>query len=60
MHKGRSTTRDFVVGLFVLGGCAAIAYLSLSVGGASYSGKTGLMLVAVFDDIGGLSRRSPV
>lgn len=60
MQSARSTTRDFVVGLFVLAGCAAVAYLSLSVGGASYSGKTGLMLVAVFDDIGGLSRRSPV
>jgi len=55
-----TTRRDFIVGLFVFGGLAAVAYLSLSVGGASYSGQRGLTLVAVFDDIGGLSRRSPV
>jgi len=56
----RSTTRDFTVGLFVLAGLAALAYLSLTVGGASLSKQGGLVLVAVFDDIGGLSRRSPV
>jgi phospholipid/cholesterol/gamma-HCH transport system substrate-binding protein len=56
----RSTTRDVAVGLFVLAGLAAVAYLSLTVGGASYSGKGGLVLIAVFDDIGGLSQRSPV
>jgi phospholipid/cholesterol/gamma-HCH transport system substrate-binding protein len=55
-----STTRDFTVGLFVLVGLGAVAYLSLSVGGAAYSGQGGLELVAVFDDIGGLSQRSPV
>jgi len=56
----KSTTRDFVVGLFVLAGLLAVAYLSLSVGGASYSGRRGLELIAVFDDVGGLSSRSPV
>jgi phospholipid/cholesterol/gamma-HCH transport system substrate-binding protein len=55
-----STTRDFIVGLFVLVGLGAVAYLSLSVGGVSYKGEGGFELVAVFDDIGGLSRRSPV
>ena len=35
----RSGTRDFIVGLFVLAGLAAIAYLSLSVGGLSYFGN---------------------
>lgn len=56
----RNNTRDFVVGLFVLAGLAAVAYLSLSVGGVSYSGARGFHLVAVFDDVGGLSHRSPV
>jgi phospholipid/cholesterol/gamma-HCH transport system substrate-binding protein len=55
-----STTRDFVVGLFVLGSLLAVAYLSANLGGLSYQGAGGLELVAVFDDIGGLSQRSPV
>ena len=55
-----SSTRDFVVGLFVLFGLLAIGYLSASLGGLSYSGAGGFELVAVFDDIGGLSQRSPV
>jgi phospholipid/cholesterol/gamma-HCH transport system substrate-binding protein len=55
-----STTRDFVVGLFVLGGLLAGGYLSASLGGLSYSGDGGFELVAVFDDVGGLSQRSPV
>lgn len=56
----KNTSRDFVVGLFVLGGLAAVGYLSVSVGGVSYAGERGLKLTAVFDDVGGLSRRSPV
>lgn len=60
MQSKGSTTRDFAVGLFVLGGLLAVAYLSLSVAGATYSGKSGLVLIAVFDDVGGLSPRSPV
>jgi len=55
-----SSTRDFAVGLFVLAGLAAVAYLSVSLGGLSYTGDQGFVLVGVFDDIGGLSRRSPV
>lgn len=56
----RSPTRDFVVGSFVFAGLAAIAYLSLSIGGVSYSGPKGLFLFAYFDEIGGLKARAPV
>jgi phospholipid/cholesterol/gamma-HCH transport system substrate-binding protein len=55
-----SRIRDLVVGLFVLAGLAAIAYLSLQVGGLSYKGPGGLVLVASFDAVGGLSERAPV
>src|SRR5262245_53838036 len=55
-----SPIRDFVVGLFVLAGLAAIAYLSIQVGGLSYKGPGGLELVASFDEIGGLAPRAPV
>ena len=55
-----SRFRDLVVGLFVLAGLAAIAYLSLQVGGLSYKGPGGLELVASFDAVGGLSERAPV
>jgi phospholipid/cholesterol/gamma-HCH transport system substrate-binding protein len=48
------------VGGFVLLGMLAIAYLSLSVGGISYGSGGGLMITAAFDEIGGLSERSPV
>jgi phospholipid/cholesterol/gamma-HCH transport system substrate-binding protein len=56
----RSSTRDFLVGMFVLAGLAAIAYLSLSVGGLSYNGPGGLTLYASFDETGGLKPRAPV
>lgn len=55
-----SPTRDLIVGLFVAGGLAAIAYLSLQVGGLSYKGDGGLSLVASFDEVGGLRERAPV
>jgi phospholipid/cholesterol/gamma-HCH transport system substrate-binding protein len=55
-----SPTRDFVVGLFVLAGFGAVAYLSLQVGGLSYKGPGGLTLTAAFDQIGGLKPRAPV
>jgi phospholipid/cholesterol/gamma-HCH transport system substrate-binding protein len=55
-----SPLRDLVVGCFVLAGLAAIAYLSLSVGGIEYSGPTGLRVHADFDEIGGLKPRAPV
>jgi phospholipid/cholesterol/gamma-HCH transport system substrate-binding protein len=56
----RSPLRDFVVGLFVVAGFAAIGYLSLSVGGVSIGGGGGLELSAEFDEIGGLKTRAPV
>jgi phospholipid/cholesterol/gamma-HCH transport system substrate-binding protein len=55
-----SSSRDLVVGLFVVVGLAAIAYLSVQVGGLSYTGPGGLTLVGSFDEIGGLSVRAPV
>ena len=51
--------RDLAVGVFVLAGLAAVAYLSVQVGGLSYSGPRGFELVATFDNVGGLSARSP-
>lgn len=56
----RSPIRDLLVGLFVLAGLAAVAYLSFSVGGLSYSGAGGLTLFAAFDQTGGLKPRAPV
>jgi len=55
-----SPVRDLAVGLFVLVGLGAVAYLSLSVGGLSYKGPGGLRLYASFDEIGGLKPRAPV
>ena len=60
MNSSTAAMRDFVVGLFVLASLLAVAYLSASLGGLSYKGAGGLELVAIFDDIGGLSQRSPV
>ena len=56
----RSPIRDLLVGVFVLSGLAALAYLSIQLGGAAYSGPGGLTLYASFDEIGGLAARSPV
>jgi len=53
-----SPSRDLAVGLFVLLGLGAIAYLSLQVGGLETNG--GMMLRATFTQIGGLAPRSPV
>src|SRR5262245_35877777 len=55
-----SPVRDLIVGLFVALGLAAIAYLSIQVGGVSYAGRGGLELHATFDQIGGLKVRAPV
>lgn len=55
-----SSHRDIIVGLFVMLGLAAIAYLSLQVGGISYTGPGGFELIATFDEIGGLTPRAPV
>src|SRR4029450_1882150 len=51
---------DSGVGLSALAGLAALAFLSFSVGGASYRGPGGLELVVTFDQIGGLKPRAPV
>jgi phospholipid/cholesterol/gamma-HCH transport system substrate-binding protein len=56
----RSPVRDLLVGVFVLVGLGAIAYLSFSVGGLSYAGPGGLTLYASFDQTGGLKPRAPV
>jgi phospholipid/cholesterol/gamma-HCH transport system substrate-binding protein len=56
----RSPTRDFIVGLFVLGGLIALGYLSVSIGGLRYNGPGGLTLFAKFDETGGLKARAPV
>lgn len=52
--------RDLLVGCFVLAGLAAIAYLSFSVGGLSYTGPGGLTVFAAFDQTGGVKPRAPV
>ena len=44
----------------MLSGLAALAYLSIQLGGATYSGPGGLRLYANFDEVGGLAPRSPV
>jgi len=54
------STRDLAVGLFVLLGLGALAYLSLQVGGLEVGGREHIVLHATFDDIGGLSVRAPV
>jgi phospholipid/cholesterol/gamma-HCH transport system substrate-binding protein len=56
----RSATRDTLVGLFVLAGLAALAFLSLRVGGFSLSQGPRLHLYASFDEISGLKPRAPV
>ena len=56
----RSPLRDLLVGMFVLAGLGAIAYLSLSVGGLSARVPGGLTVFADFDEIGGLKPRAQV
>ncbi len=56
----RSPIRDFIVGLFVLSGLAAIGYLSIQVGGPAYKGPGGFALHATFDEVGGLKARAAV
>ncbi len=56
----RSPVRDFLVGCFVLVGIAAIAYLSLRVGGLASGPPGGFTVYATFDEIGGLKPRAAV
>ena len=55
-----SPVRDLLVGLFVLAGLVALAYLTFQVGGLSWRSQGGLTVYAAFDDVGGLKQRSPV
>ena len=55
-----SPIRDFLVGVFVRMGLAAIAYMSVALGGSSYRGPGGLQLIVTFDQVGGLKPRSRV
>jgi phospholipid/cholesterol/gamma-HCH transport system substrate-binding protein len=52
--------RDVMVGLFVLAGLLAMAYLSFSIGGLGGGPPGGFRLVVGFDEIGGLKVRAPV
>ncbi len=56
----QSPLRDFIVGLFVLAGIAAIGYLSIHVGGFTWRRTGGLTVSAEFDQTGGLTERAPV
>ncbi len=55
-----SPFRDTLVGVFLLAGLAAIAYLSVALGGLSYANTGGLHVSATFDEIGGLKPRAQV
>jgi phospholipid/cholesterol/gamma-HCH transport system substrate-binding protein len=55
-----SPARELWVGLFVLVGLAALAWLSFSVGGVESLRAGGLELTATFDEIGGLKKRAQV
>jgi phospholipid/cholesterol/gamma-HCH transport system substrate-binding protein len=55
-----SPARELWVGLFVLVGLAALAWLSFSVGGVESLRAGGLQLSATFDEIGGLKKRAQV
>ena len=55
-----TSTRDLLVGAFVLVGIGALAYLSIALGGLSYRGPGGLKLYATFDEIGSLAPRAAV
>jgi len=59
VNVGNTKLRDMIVGLFVLLGLGAIAYLSFSIGGAGYSGD-GMTIYAVFDQVADLKTRAPV
>src|SRR5262245_64308032 len=56
----RSPGRDSLVGVFMLIGLAALAYLSLSIGGLSFGKPGGLKLFGDFNELGGLKTRAPV
>jgi phospholipid/cholesterol/gamma-HCH transport system substrate-binding protein len=55
-----SPSRDLAVGLFVLVGLCAVAWLSIRVGGLSFTGSNSMPLEASFDQVGALKPRAPV
>jgi phospholipid/cholesterol/gamma-HCH transport system substrate-binding protein len=55
-----SPQRDLIVGLFVGLGLLAVGYLSLNLGGLSFSSAPSIELYATFNQIGGLAQRAPV
>lgn len=55
-----SASRDLAVGLFVLAGLLAVAWMSIRVGGLTFSGGEPMRLHAAFDQVGSLKPRSPV
>jgi len=56
----RAPVRDFLVGCFLLLGIAAMAYLSMRIGGLGSGPPGGFKLFATFDETGGLKPRAPV
>ncbi len=55
-----SPRQELWVGIFVFAGLAAIAYLSIAIGGLRTGGPGGRAIVATFDEIGGLKCRARV
>ena len=55
-----SPSRDLAVGLFVLVGLCAVAWLSIRVGGLTLGSGEHITFYADFDQVGGLKPRSPV
>jgi phospholipid/cholesterol/gamma-HCH transport system substrate-binding protein len=55
-----SPRQELWVGIFVFAGLAAIAYLSIAIGGLRTGGPSGHSIVATFDEIGGLKSRARV
>ena len=60
MSMKPSPARDTSVGLFVIAAIAAIAYLSMQLGGVSLRTEKTMTIYASFDEIGGLKTRAPV
>lgn len=60
MNSDNGSTRDFVTGLFVIGGLGALAWLSFAVGGVQYQGDGGLPVYGLFDQVAGLKPKAPV
>jgi len=52
----KKLTLEFMVGLFLTAGIAAIAYLSVVISGVSGFGNQGYQLVASFQNVSGLKR----